>query len=103
MRRWLGRSLGSASSGDPTSWTAIDVTRVLRIHATYTAEGGEDLSVRAEAALLEENGADVSYLFESNADLVAAGVGRTLGGALARHLRPTTARTDPGGVPGVPA
>ena len=79
------------------------------MHAAYAAEGGEDRSVLAEARLLEDSGAEVSYLFESNADLRAAGVGQTLRGLwraaydrrllervreLCRTFRPDVAHAD---------
>lgn len=47
--------------------------RVLRIHNTYTATGGEDCSVDAEAALLANAGVEVHTWIASNQALLDAG------------------------------
>jgi glycosyltransferase involved in cell wall biosynthesis len=53
--------------------------RVLRLHAPYTNEGGEDRSFRAEVALLRESGVTVRTFTRANADVIRIGVGATLG------------------------
>lgn len=58
----------------------MSVTRVLRIHAAYAAEGGEEHCVRAETALLEADGVEVFSLPASNAELIDSGTGATLAG-----------------------
>lgn len=52
--------------------------RVLRLHAAYAQEGGEDHSFRTEVALLEDGGHSVRTVLRSNAALTAAGFASTL-------------------------
>ena len=83
--------------------------RVLRLHTTYTREGGEDHSFHAEVALLEQHGIEVRTLLRSNASVVDRGILPTMGALwrtpydrelyrdvrqLCRRFRPDVAHAD---------
>ncbi|MBN2489835.1 MAG: glycosyltransferase [Planctomycetes bacterium] len=52
--------------------------RVLRLHAPYARQGGEDRSFAEEVALLRGGGVEVRTFTRANADVRRAGVGATL-------------------------